>query len=68
MKKFCIIGIAGFVAKKHLNCIKSLNGDLIAACDVHDNVGFIDSFFPEAKFFNNEFFFFDFVKKKNLII
>ena len=64
MKKFCIIGVAGFVAKKHLNCIKSLNGNLIGACDVHDNVGFIDSFFPEAKFFKNEKLFFDFVRKR----
>ena len=64
MKKFCIIGVAGFVAKKHLNCIKNLNGNLIGACDIHDNVGFIDSLFPEAKFFKDEKYFFDFVRKK----
>ena len=63
MIKFCIIGVAGFVAKKHLNCIKSLDGNLIGACDVHDNVGFIDSLFPEAKFFKDENLFFNFVKK-----
>lgn len=63
MKKFCIIGVAGFVAKKHLNCIKNLKGKLIAACDKHDNVGFLDSYFPEAKFFNDEKLFFSFIKK-----
>ena len=58
------IGIAGFVAKKHLNCIKSLNGNLIGACDIHDNVGFIDRLFPDAKFFKDENLFFDFLRKK----
>ena len=62
MKKFCIIGVAGFVAKKHLNCIKNLKGEVIAACDIHDNVGFIDSYFPECKFFKDEKKFFTFVK------
>ena len=64
MKNFCIIGIAGFVAKKHLNCIKSLNGNLIGACDIHDNVGFIDRLFPDAKFFKDENLFLIFVRKK----
>ena len=63
MKKFCIIGVAGFVAKKHLKCIESINGKVIAACDKHDNVGFLDSFYPEAVFFKNEKKFFQFVKK-----
>ena len=35
MKKFGIIGIAGFVAKKHLNCIKKMKGELVAAYDKH---------------------------------
>ena len=65
MKKFCIIGIAGFVAKKHLNCIKDINGELIAACDLHDNVGYMDNYFPEALFFKDEKNFFTFVKKNN---
>ena len=46
MKKFALIGLAGFIAKKHVNCISQLGGDLVAALDNHDNVGFIDSFFP----------------------
>lgn len=66
MKNFCIIGVAGFVAKKHINCIKSLKGNLVAACDRHDNVGFIDKDFPEAKFFNNEKLFFSFIKNQKI--
>mgnify|MGYP001060610300 FL=1 len=54
MKKFGIVGIAGFVAKKHLNCIKKMNGSLIAAYDKHDNVGFIDRDYPRANFFKKE--------------
>ena len=45
MIKFALVGLAGFVAKKHVKCIKDLGGELIAAMDYHDNVGFIDSFF-----------------------
>ena len=49
MKKFAIIGVSGYIAKKHVKCIKELNGDLVAAMDLHDNVGFLDSFFPNCK-------------------
>ena len=50
MKKFAIIGVSGYIAKKHVKCIKELKGDLVAAMDLHDNVGFLDSFFPNCKF------------------
>ena len=66
MKKFALIGLAGFVAKKHVNCIKKINGNLVAALDFNDNVGFIDSYFPKCEFFTNENKFFSFLKK-NLI-
>ena len=62
MKKFAIIGLAGFVAKKHVKCIKDLGGELIASLDMHDNVGFLDTFFPKCKFFTNEKNFFYFLK------
>ena len=62
MKKFALIGLAGFVAKKHVNCIKKVNGNLVAALDFNDNVGFIDSHFPKCKFFINENKFFVFLK------
>ena len=51
-KKFALIGVAGYVAKKHLESIKSINGDLIACCDINDSVGILDSYFPETSFFN----------------
>ncbi|MDA9650324.1 Gfo/Idh/MocA family oxidoreductase [Candidatus Pelagibacter sp.] len=63
MKKFAIIGLAGFVAKKHVNCIKRIKGNLVAALDFHDNVGFIDNEFPKCRFFTKEKNFFLFLKK-----
>ncbi|MAI29126.1 MAG: oxidoreductase [Rickettsiales bacterium] len=53
MKKFIIIGVAGFVAKRHLQAIKHNSGELIASHDINDSVGIIDSYFPESKFFND---------------
>tara|TARA_Y100000389_G_C17470712_1_gene530448 strand:+ start:10187 stop:11044 length:858 start_codon:yes stop_codon:yes gene_type:complete len=66
MNKFAVVGIAGFVAKKHLTCIKKMKGNLIAAYDKHDNVGFVDKYYPKAIFFKNEDKFFSYVKKTKL--
>ncbi len=66
MNSFAIIGVAGFVAKRHINCIKSLNGKLVAALDPHDNVGFIDNYFSNCIFFKKETEFFKFIKKKKI--
>ena len=51
MKKFALIGAAGFVAPRHVDAIKKTNNLLVAAIDPHDNVGYLDSYFPEANFF-----------------
>ena len=64
MKNFALIGLAGFVAKKHVKTIKDLKGNLIAALDIHDNVGYVDSFFPNCIFFKHENLFFSYLKKK----
>ena len=66
MKRFALIGLSGFVAKKHVKCISQLNGDLVAALDTHDNVGFVDSFFPNCFFFKNEKSFFSYIKKNDI--
>jgi UDP-N-acetyl-2-amino-2-deoxyglucuronate dehydrogenase len=66
MKTFCIIGVAGFVAKLHLNSIKKIKGKLLAACDRHDNVGFLDNIFPKAIFFKNEGDFFIYIKRNKV--
>jgi UDP-N-acetyl-2-amino-2-deoxyglucuronate dehydrogenase len=51
MKQFALIGIAGFVAPRHLKAIKETGNSLIAALDKFDQVGIIDSYFPNADFF-----------------
>jgi UDP-N-acetyl-2-amino-2-deoxyglucuronate dehydrogenase len=51
MKKFALIGAAGFVAPRHMKAIKDTGNDLVAALDKHDNVGVLDSYFPDADFF-----------------
>jgi UDP-N-acetyl-2-amino-2-deoxyglucuronate dehydrogenase len=51
MKNFALIGAAGFIAPRHLKAIKDTGNNLLAAVDKHDNVGIMDSYFPNADFF-----------------
>lgn len=51
MKNFALIGAAGYIANRHLKAIKDTGHNLLAAMDVFDSVGIMDSFFPEAEFF-----------------
>jgi len=51
MSNFALIGAAGFIAPRHLKAIKDTGNNLVAALDKHDNVGILDSYFPEADFF-----------------
>ena len=49
--KFALIGTAGYIAPRHLQAIKATNNELLAALDKSDNVGVMDSYFPQASFF-----------------
>ena len=51
MKKFALIGAAGYIAPRHMKAIKDTGGELIAALDPHDSVGVLDSYFPDCRFF-----------------
>ncbi len=51
MKKFALIGAAGYIAPRHMQAIRHVNADLVAALDTNDSVGIIDSHFPDASFF-----------------
>mgnify|MGYP000280052720 CR=1 FL=1 len=51
MKKFGLIGTAGYIAPRHLKAIKETGHELIVAMDVNDSVGIMDSHFPNAEFF-----------------
>ena len=50
-KNFAVIGIAGYIAVRHVRAVKETNNNLVAALDPFDSVGFMDSYFPEADFF-----------------
>ncbi len=47
--RFALIGAAGYVAPRHLRAIKDTGNRLVAALDPHDNVGVMDSYFPDAE-------------------
>ena len=51
MKRFALIGAAGYVAPRHMKAIKETGNNLVAALDPNDSVGIIDSYFPKADFF-----------------
>lgn len=50
-KNFALIGVAGFVAPRHLRAIADTGNRLIAATDPNDSVGILDRYFREARFF-----------------
>ncbi len=51
MKNFAMLGVAGYIAPRHLKAIKDTNNRLIAALDKFDSVGVMDSYFPDTHFF-----------------
>jgi UDP-N-acetyl-2-amino-2-deoxyglucuronate dehydrogenase len=51
MKNFALTGTAGYIAPRHLRAIRDTGNRLVAACDPHDAVGILDSFFPDAAYF-----------------
>lgn len=51
MKKFGLVGAAGYIAPRHMKAIKDTGNILEVALDPNDSVGIIDSYFPKASFF-----------------
>jgi UDP-N-acetyl-2-amino-2-deoxyglucuronate dehydrogenase len=51
---FAVLGVGGFVARRHLEAIARVGGCVVAACDVRDTVGILDGYFPDARFFLDE--------------
>ncbi len=50
-KKFGLIGLGGYIAPRHLKAISDTGNELVSALDKNENVGIIDSYFPNADFF-----------------
>lgn len=51
MKRFALIGAAGYVAPRHMKAIAETGNELVAALDPSDSVGILDRHFPNAAFF-----------------
>ena len=51
MKRFGIMGAAGFIAPRHMKAIKETGNELVVAIDPSDSVGVLDSYFPNSHFF-----------------
>jgi UDP-N-acetyl-2-amino-2-deoxyglucuronate dehydrogenase len=51
VKRFALIGAAGYVAPKHYEAIRQVGGEVVAICDPSDSVGAIDRYFPRAEYF-----------------
>ena len=50
-KNFGLIGVAGYIAVRHLKAIRDTGNNLLASLDRFDSVGLIDSYFPKSDFF-----------------
>ncbi len=50
-KNFGLIGVAGYIAIRHLHAIKETGNNLLASLDKFDSVGRLDSYFPDSDFF-----------------
>jgi len=51
MKRFALIGAAGYIAPRHMKAIQDTGNVLVAAYDPYDGVGVLDNYFPDAHFF-----------------
>ncbi|MET3454089.1 UDP-N-acetyl-2-amino-2-deoxyglucuronate dehydrogenase [Pseudomonas kilonensis] len=51
LKRFALIGAAGYIAPRHMRAIKDTGHELVSAYDINDSVGIIDSISPESEFF-----------------
>lgn len=67
-KNFALIGVAGYIAPRHIKAIADTDNNLVAAYDCFDSVGRLDSSFPECYFFTkNESFHRFCVKQMNTV-
>ena len=50
-QNFAIIGVAGFIAPRHLKAIRDTNNHLVAAVDPNDSVGLLDQYSFDVRYF-----------------
>lgn len=64
MKNFALAGAAGFIAERHMRAIRETGNRIVAATDVFDVMGRMDSYFPDAEFYTNQQAFEAFLREK----
>ena len=62
-----MVGVAGYIAPRHLRAIKETGNDLIGAFDKFDSVGQIDQYFPDCSFFTEHEIFDRFCYKQKYV-
>jgi UDP-N-acetyl-2-amino-2-deoxyglucuronate dehydrogenase len=50
-KNFAVIGVAGYIAPRHLMAIRDTGNRLVAATDPHDSVGILDQYSLDVRYF-----------------
>lgn len=60
MKRFALIGAAGYIAPRHMRAIKDTGNELVVGYDINDSVGIIDSISPQSEFFTEFERFYDY--------
>jgi UDP-N-acetyl-2-amino-2-deoxyglucuronate dehydrogenase len=48
---FALLGVAGYIAPRHLQAIRDTGNRLVAAADPSDSVGILDRYFPDVAYF-----------------
>lgn len=51
IRNFALIGVAGYIAPRHLRAIRDTGNRLVAAVDPHDSVGILDHYSFDTRFF-----------------
>tara|TARA_R100000773_G_scaffold42144_1_gene39176 strand:- start:1395 stop:2273 length:879 start_codon:yes stop_codon:yes gene_type:complete len=52
MTRFGLIGASGYIAPRHMEAIRNVNGQLVTILDPNDSVGVIDRYHPKATYFS----------------
>ncbi len=51
MLNFGLIGVAGYIAPRHIKAIRDTGNKLVCATDPHDSVGILDRYYMDVKYF-----------------
>jgi UDP-N-acetyl-2-amino-2-deoxyglucuronate dehydrogenase len=62
--RFALIGAAGYIAPRHMEAIKKVGGELVAAYDPSDSVGVLDRYFDQCELFTEGESFSSFIEKE----